>query len=143
MRRPDPRDSGTSATVVNGTGNLSGFQATFTRNCLGHCEAAGTMSALPGHSFSQLLQTLRGPNEKLDVFSGHEGDQYRGGNKDGPDMHISYLSNRDSQSMHFDWAFPFGSGGGFAQHTGDFIEEGIDRKILGKTSDPPYDKVGP
>jgi RHS repeat-associated protein len=135
--------SGTSATVVNGTGNLSGFQATFTSNCLGHCEAAGTMSALPGHSFSQLLQTLRGPNEKLDVFSGHEGDQYRGGNKDGPDMHISYLSNRDSQSMHFDWAFPFGSGGGFAQHTDDFIEEGIDRIILGKTSDPPYDEVGP
>ena len=66
-----------------------------------------------------------------------------GGNKDGPDIHISYLKNRDAQSMHFDWAFPFGSAGGFAQHTGDFIEEGIDRKVLGKTSDPPYDEVGP
>lgn len=44
--------SGTSATVVNGTGNLSGFQANFSGNCLGHCEAVGTLSALPGPSQS-------------------------------------------------------------------------------------------
>jgi RHS repeat-associated protein len=135
--------SGTAATVVNGTGNLSGFQAMLNRNCLGHCEAGGTISALPGHSFGDLFKTLRGPNEKLDVFSGHEGDQYRGGNYYGPDIHISYLQNRDAQSMHFDWAFPFGSAGGFAQHTGDFIGEGIDRKVLRETSDPAYDEVGP
>lgn len=134
--------SGTAATVVNGTGNLSGFQATLNRNCLGYCEAGGTIRALPGHSFGDLLSTLRGPNEKLDVFSGHEGDQYRGGNYNGPDIHISYLKSRDAQSMHFDWAFPFGSAGGFAEHTGDFIGEGFDRKVLGKTSDPPYDDVG-
>jgi RHS repeat-associated protein len=134
--------SGTSATVVNGTGNLSGFQGSFSSNCLGHCEAEGTLSALPGHSFGQLLPTLRGPNEKLDRLSGHEGDQYRGGNKDGPDIHISYLNNRDAQSAHFDWAFPFGSAGGFAQHSADFVEIGID-KAMGKNSDPPYDEVGP
>jgi hypothetical protein len=134
--------SGTSATVVNGSGNLSGFQASFSSNCLGHCEAEGTISALPGHSFSQLLPNLRGPNEKLDVFSGHEGDQYRGGNRNGPDIHISYLENRDAQSAHFDWAFPFGSVGGFAQHSADFVEIGID-KAVGKKSDPAYDEVGP
>jgi RHS repeat-associated protein len=133
--------SGTAATVVNGTGNLSGFQATFNSNCLGHCEAEGNISALPGHSFSQLLPQLRGPNEKADVFSGHEGDQYRGGNTEGPDAHISYLANRDSQSFHFDWRFPFGSGDGLLQHSKDFVETGFD-KLLGR-QDPPYDQVGP
>jgi RHS repeat-associated protein len=135
--------SGTAATVVNGTGNLSGFQATLNGNCMGSCEAAGTLRALPGHSFNQLLPSLRGPNEKLDVFSGHEGDQYRGGNTDGPDVHISYLANRDSQSMHFDWAFPFGSVGGFAQHSKDFIGIGIDKYLLFQQDDPPYHEVGP
>jgi RHS repeat-associated protein len=135
--------SGTAATVVNGTGNMSGFQATFNSNCLGHCEASGTITALAGHSFNELLPHLRGPNEKLDVFSGHEGDQYRGGNTNGPDVHISYLADRDSQSMHFDWAFPFGSVGGFAQHSKDFIGMGIDKYVLFQQDDPPYHDVSP
>jgi RHS repeat-associated protein len=135
--------SGTSATVVNGTGNLSGFQATFNGNCGGTCEAIGTLSALPGHSFSQLLATLRGPNEKGDKLTSHEGDQYRGGNTEGPDIHISYLANRDSQSAHFDWRFPFGSVGGLAEHSGDAIDTVLDKYLFFQKDDPPYYEVGP
>ncbi|MGA2299531.1 MAG: DUF3857 domain-containing protein [Candidatus Acidiferrum sp.] len=120
-KQPDWKSSDTALT------------AEFTLKVPGFASSAGRKVLLP---------TLRGPNEKLDVFSGHEGDQYRGGNKNGPDMHVSYLSNRDSQSMHFDWAFPFGSAGGLAQHSADFVEIGID-KMLGQKNDPPYDEVGP
>jgi RHS repeat-associated protein len=49
--------SGTAATAVNGTGNLSGFQAKFSSNCLGHCEAEGTISALPGSFFASGADT--------------------------------------------------------------------------------------
>jgi hypothetical protein len=134
--------SGTAATVVNGSGNLSGFQGTFSSNCQGHCTAEGTLSALPGHSFGQLLSTLNGPNESLDAVSLHEGAQYRGGNTYGPDLHMSYLSDRDSQSLHFDWRFPFGSESGFVVHAADFAAIGIDR-MMGQKSDPPYEQVGP
>ncbi len=134
--------SGTSPTVVNGTGNLLGFRGTFSSNCVGHCEAEGTLRALPGHSISELLPILRGPNEKGDMLSGHEGDQYRGGNTYGPDIHVSYLPNRDSQSVHFDWRFPFGSNSGLAEHSADFAA-GLMDKMTGQKSDPPYDQVGP
>ena len=82
--------SGTAATVVNGTGGLDGFRATFSGNCMGHCEATGTLSALPGHSTQGLISGMRGPNESLDRFSGHEGDQYRSGNVNGPDMYLAF-----------------------------------------------------
>jgi len=114
--------SGTAATVVNGAGNLSGFQGTFSTNCLGTCAAGGTLAALPGHSFTELLPSLRGPDQSFDYFSGHEGHQYRGGNEATPDLHLSYVGGNGPQSMHFDWRYPFGSGwSGFEEHAWDLI----------------------
>ena len=65
--------SNTQATVVNGTGLFSGFQGVFTNNVLGTSAAQGVLSALPGHSFSELLSKLRAPNEKGDKLTGHQG----------------------------------------------------------------------
>src|SRR5216110_1236710 len=102
--------SKTQATVVNGTGGFEGFQGVFNTNCRGTCAAGGILTALPGHSFDQLASSLRGPNEWGDKFSQHQGDQYRGGNREGVDIHLSYVKGDELQDVHFDWRFPFGSG---------------------------------
>jgi RHS repeat-associated protein len=136
--------SGTAATVVNGAGNLSGFQGAFSTNCLGTCAAGGVLSALPGHSFSELLPTLRGPNESLDTISfTHEGAQYRGGNYATPDLHLSYTGGNDPQSMHFDWRYPFGSQSGLEEHAEDLMLYETRSKVLGWTGDPPDEYVHP
>lgn len=71
-------------------------------------------------------------------LSGHEGDQYRGVNTNGPDMHVSYIPGRTDESMHFDWRFPFGSASGLLQHSKDYVVN-----EFSKGSDLSYDKVGP
>jgi RHS repeat-associated protein len=136
--------SGTAATVVNGAGTLSGFRGTFSTNCLGTCAAGGRLDALPGHSFSELLPTLRGPNESWDKYSfTHQGAQYRGGNFATPDLHLSYAGGNGPQSMHLDWRYPFGSDSGFNEHAGDLILYETRSKVLGWTSDPPDEYVHP
>jgi hypothetical protein len=132
--------------VVNGAGMFSGFQASFSNNMFGHGEANGVVYPLPGHSWAEFdFSKMRGPNEKLDslshYFTDHTGDQYRGGNASGPDVHIDYVGGESSQKMHFDWAFPWNSLGGLVDHTEAYLEIEADKK-LGK-SDPSYDKVGP
>jgi len=133
--------SNTQATVVNGTGALAGFQGTFDTNCRGTCAAGGILTASPGHSFDDLIKGLRGPNEKGDHFSGHLGDQYRGGNREGTDIHLSYIKGDELQGVHFDWRFPFGSWDGLVEHSRDVMINNQRQKTM--TSDPPADLVGP
>lgn len=135
--------SGTDATVVNGSGLLTGFRGTFTTNCLGTCAAGGEISALPGHSFSELLPHLAGPDQSLDKLSGHPGQQYRGGNVYGPDLHVSYVAGDKQQGVHFDWRYPFGSASGLTQHSRDYMLYDYRSKVLGMTADPDYTEVGP
>lgn len=133
--------SNTQATVVNGTGLFTGFQSVFTNNVLGTSAAQGVLSALPGHSISELLSKLKGPNVGLDRWGSHLGLQYRGGNIEGTDIHLSYVEGEQLQDIHFDWRYPFGSVDGFFQHTRD-VEEYQERKKT-MTNDPPSDLVGP
>ena len=133
--------SKTQATVVNGTGGFEGFQGVFNTNCRGTCAAGGILTALPGHSFDQLASSLRGPNEWGDKFSQHQGDQYRGGNREGVDIHLSYVKGDELQDVHFDWRFPFGSWDGLVEHSRDFMINRERQKTM--TSDPPDDLVGP
>ncbi len=132
---------GTASTVINGTGNLSGFRGTFSTNCLGTCAAGGMLTALPGHSFSELLPRLVGPDKSLDVLSGHEGRQYRGGNLQGPDFHLSYVAGQNQQSMHFDWRYPFGPWSGLLEHAQDFLI--YEERSTSWATDPTYDFVHP
>ena len=133
--------SNTQATVVNGAGLFSGFQGVFTSNVLGTSAASGVLSALPGHSFSELLSRLNGPNEGLDAFGSHQGLQYRGGNIEGTDIHLSYVQGNELQDIHFDWRYPFGSVDGLFQHTRDLLEYQQRKKTM--TNDPASDLVGP
>ena len=132
--------SNTEATVVNGSGKFEGFQGVFNTNCRGTCAAGGILMALPGHSFDQLTSGLRGPNEWGDKFSQHQGDQYRGGNREGVDIHLSYIKADEFQEVHFDWRFPFASWDGLVEHSRDFM---INRERENMTTDPPDDLVGP
>ena len=133
--------SNTQTTVVNGTGAFEGFQGIFNTNCRGTCAAGGILTASPGHSFEDLIKNLRGPNEWGDHFSGHIGDQYRGGNREGTDIHVSYLKGDQLQDVHFDWRFPFGSVDGLKEHTKDLFLDIERQKTM--TSDPPGDLVKP
>jgi RHS repeat-associated protein len=133
--------SNTQTTVVNGTGAFEGFQGIFNTNCRGTCAAGGILTASPGHSFDELIKNLRGPNEYGDHFSGHQGDQYRGGNREGPDIHLSFVKGDELQDVHFDWRFPFGSWDGLVEHTRDVMINNERQKTM--TGDPADDLVHP
>jgi RHS repeat-associated protein len=131
--------SGTNATAVQGSGKLSGFTGTFTSNCLGTCTAVGTITPGAGHSLDELtsiLTQIRGEG----LFTKHEGIQLRGGNDEGPDVHVSFVEGQSFDSMHFDWRYP-GTLGGLRQHRKDAAA--YDERSKTMKSDPSYEQVGP
>ena len=106
----------TAATTLSGSGIFSGFTGAFNGNGLNTNIAQGSLFGSP-QAFQTLLKNLVGPNVGLDALNGfHPGTiQYRGGNDNGPDPHLSFdkshLPNENGllfQPFHFDGAYPFG-----------------------------------
>ncbi len=123
--------SGTDPTRVNGQAGTGWDQTHFVvnSNCNETCAAGGAIFGSP-QQLSNLVHTaLVGPNKGLDSAGGHEGDQYRGGNKDGPDMHLSFIEGRAFDSMHFDGRYPYGSVGGFADHAWSWMHPEGHREV--------------
>jgi RHS repeat-associated protein len=136
---------GTDATRVNGDEH-SGFAGTHfvvNSNCLGTCLAGGGLYSDNGgtSAFKGVIATLEGPNKGLDKYGDHPGDQYRGGNKNGPDAHLSYVTDQNGNPtngmpFHIDTRNPFHSTGGFLGHTGDLIEYKFKAGILREQGPP-------
>jgi len=136
---------GTDATRVNGDED-SGFAGTHfvvNSNCLGTCLAGGGLYSDNGGTsvFKGVIATLEGPNKGLDKYGDHPGDQYRGGNKNGPDAHLSYVTDQNGNPtngmpFHIDTRNPFHSTGGFLGHTGDLIEYKFKAGILREQGPP-------
>jgi RHS repeat-associated protein len=136
---------GTDATRVNGDED-SGFAGTHfvvNSNCLGTCLAGGGLYSDNGGTsvFKGVIATLEGPNKGLDKYGDHPGDQYRGGNKNGPDAHLSYVTDQNGNPtngmpFHIDTRNPFHSTGGFLGHTGDLIGYKFKAGILREQGPP-------
>jgi len=76
---------GTDPTRVNGTGDFSATHFVANSNCLGTCEAGGGLFANDDGAFLGVgAFGLKGPNPGIDRLGEHPGDQYRGGNTQGP-----------------------------------------------------------
>ena len=128
----------TDATRVNGDAD-SGFAGTHfvvNSNCLGTCLAGGALYSDNGDTsvFKGVIATLEGPNKGLDSLGDHPGDQYRGGNKNGPDAHLSFVTDQNGNPtngmpFHIDKRNPFHSVGGLLEHTGDLIASKIEEKM--------------
>ena len=131
--------SGTAATVINGSGLMGGFQLTANTNNFGTTTAGGELRALPGHSLSELSSVLTHIRFE-DVITGHPGTQLRGGNANGPDIHVSFESGAAALGAHFDWRYP-GTWEGFQQHYRDYRAYQDRSKTM--RGDPDYDLVGP
>jgi RHS repeat-associated protein len=141
----------TAATTLSGAGIFDGFTGVFNSNGLNTNVAQGTLFGTQDQ-FNQLLGKLNGPNpglDKLNFF--HPGtDQYRGGNRDGVDPHLSYDPNRTpdprnrvggddriGQGLHYDGAYPYGSPKGFAEHTYSAVKFLFQTKVMGRKEIPP------
>jgi hypothetical protein len=64
--------------------------------------------------------------------------QYRGANEKGPDAHLSFKASDDPNQrdpFHFDNRYPYGSVGGFGEHTGGVVKT-IWNSITGKQGPP-------
>jgi len=118
--------AGTPATRVNGAGAFDGMHAVFNSNCEGTCAAGGLLFGTQAQ-FQNLVKNLVGPNPGLDAIDFfHPGTiQFRGGNTNGPDAHLSFNESNDPYQrdpFHFDNRYPYGSAGGFLEHTGGVIQ---------------------
>jgi RHS repeat-associated protein len=121
--------AGTPATRVNGAAGsaFDGMHFVANSSCGGTCDAGGALFGT-ATQFQSLLKSgaLVGPNPGLDFMDGvfHPNSvQYRGGNTDGPDAHLSY-QNSEEDPFHIDTRYPYGSVSGFAEHTGSVIHSG-------------------
>jgi RHS repeat-associated protein len=128
----------TAATTLGGSGIFSGFTGAFNGNGLNTNIAQGSLFGSP-QAFQALLKNLVGPNVGLDALNGfHPGTiQYRGGNDNGPDPHLSFdkshLPDENGQifqPFHFDGAYPFGDVSGFVQHTSSVFKNLFETQIL-------------
>jgi len=123
--------AGTDATRVNGTGDFSGTHFVANSDCLGTCVAGGGLFNNDGGGFLGVAAFgLQGPNLGIDRFGEHPGDQYRGGNTNGPDAHLSFVPGDTELPLHFDTRFPYGSISGFAVHTGDLFYHDFQTGVL-------------
>jgi RHS repeat-associated protein len=132
---------GTADTRVEGAGDFAGMHAVFNSDCGGTCNANGALFGTKAQFEALLPKLLENPGlDDIDPF--HSGtDQYRGGNKEGPDAHLSFKASDDPNQrdpFHFDNRYPYGSAGGFAEHTGGVITT-IWNAATGK-SGPPLPK---
>jgi RHS repeat-associated protein len=136
---------GTDATRVNGDED-SGFSGTHfvvNSNCLGTCLAGGALysDTKDTNVFKGVIAVLEGPNKRFDALGGHPGQQYRGGNHNGPDAHLSYVLDgqgnpTNGMPFHIDKRNPFHSVGGILVHGGDLTEYEFKAKILGQQPPP-------
>jgi hypothetical protein len=68
---------------------------------------------------------LKGPSLGMDSLGGHPGLQFRGGNLEGPDMHLSFENGQPYDPMHFDNRYSYGNISGRLEHAvGWFNPEG-------------------
>jgi RHS repeat-associated protein len=133
--------AGTDATRVEGAGDFSGLHAVFNSDCGGTCQAGGALFGTKAQFESLLPKLLKNPGlDFADPF--HPGtDQFRGGNKEGPDPHLSYKVSDDpnqSDPFHIDNRYSYGSAGGLAEHTGGVFKT-IWNSVTG-THGPPLPK---
>ncbi|HUY86577.1 MAG TPA: RHS repeat-associated core domain-containing protein [Acidimicrobiales bacterium] len=121
--------AGTPATRVNGAAGsaFDGMHFVANSNCGGTCDAGGALFGTASQ-FQSLVRSgnLVGPNPGLDAIDPFHPNsvQYRGGNTDGPDAHLSYQNSEDPNQQdpfHIDSRYPYGSAGGFLEHTGGVI----------------------
>jgi hypothetical protein len=110
----------------------------FNGNGLNTNIAQGSLFGSP-QAFQSLLTKLVGPNVGLDALNAfHPGSiQYRGGNDNGPDPHLSFDNNHRPgangllfQPFHYDGAFPFGDVSGFVEHTSSVLKSLFETKVL-------------
>jgi RHS repeat-associated protein len=130
--------AGTPDTRVEGAGDFGGMHAVFNSDCGGTCNAGGALFGTKAQFDSLLPKLLKNPGmDNVDPF--HPGtDQYRGGNKEGPDAHLSFKASDDPNQrdpFHFDNRYPYGSAGGFGEHTGGVFQT-IWNSIEGKQGPP-------
>jgi RHS repeat-associated protein len=130
---------GTADTRVEGAGVFNGMYAVFNSDCGGTCNAGGALFGTEEQFQALLPKLLRDPGlDKINIF--HPGtDQYRGGNKEGPDAHLSFKASDDPtqhHSFHFDNRYPYGSVSGFGEHTGGVFKT-IWNAMTGKKNPPP------
>jgi RHS repeat-associated protein len=114
---------GTPATRVNGSGVFLGMHAVFNSNCGGTCDAGRLLFGTRAQ-FQSLLGKLVGPDpglDPIDVF--HMGTtQYRGGNAEGPDVHLSYgMLVNGGEAFHIDTSYPYVDLTGGVEHLGGVI----------------------
>ncbi len=130
--------AGTPDTRVEGAGDFAGLHAVFNSDCGGTCNAGGALFGTKAQFDALLPKLLKNPGmDNVDPF--HPGtDQYRGGNKEGPDAHLSFKASDDPNQrdpFHFDNRYPYGSAGGFGEHTGGVFHT-IWNSIEGKQGPP-------
>ncbi len=129
---------GTADTRVEGAGVFEGLHAVFNSDCSGTCNAGGALFGTEGQFQALLPKLLKDAGiDKVNIF--HLGtDQYRGGNKEGPDAHLSFKASDDPTQrnpFHFDNRYPYGSGSGFGEHTGGVFKT-IWNAMTGKKGPP-------
>ena len=115
--------AGTDPTRVNGEAKGPWSSTHFVANsdCGGTCEAGGAIFGSAKDLSSLVHSQLIGPDKGLDGVGDHEGEQWRGGNKNGPDMHLSFILSQNFDSMHFDNRYPYGSASGFVDHAAGWM----------------------
>lgn len=116
--------AGTDPTRVNGETGTPWADTHFVANsnCGGTCEAGGALFGSAQTLQNLATQQLIGPNKGLDALGQHPGDQYRGGNIEGPDMHLSLLPGSNVDPMHFDNRYPYGGVSGYMDHAAGWLD---------------------
>jgi hypothetical protein len=116
--------AGTDPTRVNGESGTPWADTHFVANsnCGGTCEAGGALFGTAQTLQNLATQQLIGPNKGLDALGQHPGDQYRGGNTEGPDMHLSLVPGSNADPMHFDNRYPYGSVSGYMDHAAGWLD---------------------
>ncbi len=138
---------GTHATRVNADENndpgFAGTHFVVNSNCLGTCLAEGGLYSNSGDTsvFKGVIATLEGPNKDLDSSGSHPGLQYRGGTVDGPDAHLSYITDSNGNPvngmpMHIDNRNPFNSVGGRLEHGWDLAVSKYMEYVVGLQGPP-------
>jgi len=125
--------AGTDPTTLKGAGLFKDFTGVFSSNGLNTNVAQGVLRGT-AEQFRTLLKAMVGPNPGFDVLDGlfHPGTtQFRGGNDNGPDPHLSFNpASGGVQGFHFDGAYPYGDLVGFGEHSGSVLKYSM-QKLFG------------